>query len=163
MKLNELNIEYKQMEYQKERKEEVLCEGKYKNFQFYILNLGTHPTAYVEIPRESILFGRGYSQIDIEVHGGLTFADSSLKTVEYPSWFIGWDYAHYTDYIEYDIDFEFNRNAKRWTTEEIFEDVVSVIEQLITTDWEKQFTHKECREMEEQHIQNELEDDFNEK
>ena len=54
MKLNELNVEYKQMEYQKERKEEILCEGMYKNFQFYILNLGTHPTAYVEIPYEGV-------------------------------------------------------------------------------------------------------------
>lgn len=156
MKLNELNVEYKQMEYQKERKEEILCEGKYKNFQFYILNLGTHPTAYVEIPGESILFGRGYSQIDIEVHGGLTFADSSLGVVENKSWFIGWDYAHCTDYVGYDIEFGFNSSAKKWTTEEIFEDVVSVIEQLIATDWEKQIRIKDAREFTENHIKNEL-------
>ena len=156
MKLNELNVEYKQMEYQKERKKEILCEGKYKNFQFYILNLGTHPTAYVEIPRDSILFGKGYNQIDIDVHGGLTFADSSLIGVKTNSWFIGWDYAHCTDYIGYDIDFEFNRSAKRWTTEEIFEDVVSVIEQLINTDWEKQIINKEARELTENHIKNEF-------
>lgn len=156
MNLNELNVEYKQMEYQKERKEEILCEGKYKNFQFYILNLGTHPTAYVEIPRESFLFGKGYNQIDIEVHGGLTFADSSLIGNKNNSWFIGWDYAHCTDYMGYDIDFEFNRSAKKWTTEEIFEDVVSVIEQLITTDWDKKIRIKEAREFTENHIKNEL-------
>lgn len=156
MKLSELNVEYKQMEYQKERKEEVLCEGKYKNFQFYILNLGTHPTAYVEIPRESFLFGKGYQKIDIEVHGGLTFADSSLIGNKNDSWFIGWDYAHCTDYTGYDIDFEFNRSAKKWTTEEIFEDVVSVIEQLINTDWDKKIRIKDAREFTENHIKNEL-------
>lgn len=134
MKLSELNVEYKQMEYQKERKEEVLCEGKYKNFQFYILNLGTYPTAYVEIPRESFLFGKGYDQIDIEVHGGLTFADSSLIGNKNNSWFIGWDYAHLGDYLGYSEDYpglsKFSINDKKWTTEEIFEDVVSVIEQI---------------------------------
>ena len=160
MKLNELNIEYKQMEYQKERKKEILCEGKYKNFQFYILNLGTHPTAYVEIPRESFLFGKGYNKIDIEVHGGLTFADSSLIGNKKNSWFIGWDYAHLGDYLGYSEDYPglsmFSIHDKKWTTEEIFEDVVSVIEQLINTDWEKKIRNKEARELTENHIKNEL-------
>ena len=39
-------------------------------------------------PRESFLFGKGYDQIDIEVHGGLTFADSSLIGNKNNSWFI---------------------------------------------------------------------------
>lgn len=134
MKLSELNVEYKQMEYTTDNKMEILCEGKYKGYQFYILSFGSHPTAYVEIPIESFLFGKGYNKIDIEVHGGLTFADSSLIGNKKNSWFIGWDYAHCTDYIGYDIDFEFNRSAKKWTTEEIFEDVVSVIEQIIKID-----------------------------
>lgn len=160
MKLNELNVEYKQMEYSKKSKEEILCEGKYKNFKFYILNLGTHPTAYVEIPRESFLFGKGYNQIDIEVHGGLNFADSSLGVVENKSWFIGWDYAHCGDYAGYEeiLPQEIRNGGKKWTTEEIFDDVVSVIEQLINTDWEKQISQKECREMTKQHIQNELDE-----
>lgn len=160
MKLNELNVEYKQMEYQKERKEEILCEGKYKNFQFYILNLGTHPTAYVEIPRESILFGKGYNKIDIEVHGGLTFADSSLIGAKNDSWFIGWDYAHAGDYAGYSEVYpglaRLSIDDKKWTTEEIFEDVVSVIEQLVNTDWEKEIRIKEAREFTENHIKNEL-------
>lgn len=132
------NVEYKQMVYQKDRKLEILFEGKYKNYQFYILNLGTHPTAYIEIPRASKLFGKGYGEIynigiDIDVHGGLTYADDHLQSIKKDTWFIGWDYAHGGDYAGYEVIFPENirTGGKKWTTEEIFEDVVRGIEQII--------------------------------
>ena len=94
------------------------------------------------------MFGKGYQKIDIEVHGGLTFADSSLIGNKNDSWFIGWDYARLGDYLGYSEDYPglsmFSISDKKWTTEEIFEDVVSVIEQLINTDWEKQIRNKEA-------------------
>lgn len=65
----------KQMEYSSERKREILFEGKYRDYQFYILNLGTHPTAYVEIPKENKLYEKDYDEIDIDVHGGLTYSE----------------------------------------------------------------------------------------
>lgn len=43
---------------------------------------------------------------------------------------IGWDYSHagdYSSYYENDIYFQ---DEKKWTTEEIYEEVKSVIEQL---------------------------------
>lgn len=144
MKLEEIkkligNIEYKQMQYQKDRKIEILFEGTYKNYQFYILNLGTHPTAYVNIPITSKLFGKEYDDIyymdlDIDVHGGLTYSDKNLylnnKNAE--GWFIGWDYAHYDDYAGYEEMFpkDLKTGGKKWTTEEIFEDVVNCIESI---------------------------------
>lgn len=134
------NVEYKQMVYQAKRKIEILFEGKYKDYQFYILNLGTHPTAYIEIPKTSKLFGKSYKEIysmgiDIDVHGGLTYASKYLKDVKENSWFIGWDYAHAGDYVGYRMSyskvFELSIDKKKWTTEEIFEDVVNCIEQII--------------------------------
>ncbi len=141
MKLEEIkknmpNVEYKQMVYQEKRKIEILYEGLYLGFQFYILNLGTHPTAYIEIPRTSKLYGKGYNDIDLDVHGGLTYANSDLNGVKNNSWFIGWDYAHCGDYYGYDIRWKGteldSENNKKWTTEEIFNDVVNAIEQIIT-------------------------------
>lgn len=129
-------ITYKQMEYGIERKIEVLLEGTYKGYQFYILNLGTHPTAYVEIPRGNKLFRKGYMEIydmgiDIDVHGGLTYADDHLQDIKENTWFIGWDYAHCFDYYGgYVIASNLNEKSKKWTTEEIFEDVVKAIEQI---------------------------------
>lgn len=128
---------YKQMEYSTNRKLEILLEGTYKDYQFYILNLGTHPTAYIEIPRESKLFGKDYEQIyemeiDVDVHGGLTFSGDYLQDIKENTWFIGWDYAHYGDYVGYEeiMPQEIRVGGKRWTTEEIFEDVVKAIEQI---------------------------------
>ena len=145
MKLKEIKemmpkIEYKQMVYQAEEKFEILCEGKYMDYQFYILNLGTHPTAYIEIPKTSKLFGKGYDEIydmgiDIDVHGGLTYSDAKLRNIKENSWFIGWDYAHAGDYVGYSMNypelFGLSIYKKKWTTEEIFEDVVNCIEQMI--------------------------------
>ena len=138
MKISELNVEYKQMEYTTDNKMEILCEGKYKGYQFYILSFGSHPTAYVEIPRESILFYKKDDDIDISVHGGLTYSSSYLQDIKTHSWFIGWDYAHCFDYLGfYKLFPEFDKyhsEDKKWTTEEMFEDVVSVIEQIIKID-----------------------------
>lgn len=38
----------KEMVYGATPKCEVLHHGEYKGYKFYIINLGTHPTAYVE-------------------------------------------------------------------------------------------------------------------
>lgn len=135
---NGKEITYKQMEYGIKRKVEVLLEGTYKGYQFYILNLGTHPTAYIEIPRGSKLFRKDYNDIDISIHGGLTYADDHLQDIKKDTWFIGWDYAHLGDYFGADLFFNINDNGqvRKWTTEEIFEDVVYAIEQIREEEYE---------------------------
>ena len=40
----------KEMEYSIERKTEVLDTGYCLGLLYYIMNLGTHPTAYIRIP-----------------------------------------------------------------------------------------------------------------
>lgn len=127
-----MGLNYKQMVYSREFKREILFEGIYKNFNFYILSFGMYPTAYIEIPKTHKLFGKSYNEIydmgiDIEVHGGLTYSAKHITSIKYNSWFIGWDYAHYGDYIEGLYN---GRTNKKWTTEEIFEDVVRAIEQI---------------------------------
>ncbi len=133
------NVKYKQMIYKTERNLEILCEGTYKDYHFYIMSLGTHPTAYIEIPKTNNLFGKSYDEIydigiDIDVHGGLTYSNDTLLCDEKRAWFIGWDYAHAGDYFGYSKLYpnleEWSVYDKKWTTEEIFEDVVRAIEQI---------------------------------
>ena len=133
------NIEYKQMIYQPEKIFEVLCQGKYEDYQFYIMNLGTHPTAYIEVPITNKLFGKTYDEIyemgvDIDVHGGLTYSRNHLFGGEKYKWFIGWDYAHAGDYAGYSEKYpslsRLSIYDKKWTTEEIFDDVVKAIHQI---------------------------------
>jgi hypothetical protein len=124
----------KPMIYQTDRKIELLHSDKYKEYKYYILNLGTHPTAYIEIPKGNVLYEKDYNEIydkgyDIDVHGGLTYSRNELMGIKSENWFIGWDYAHYSDYMPfYD---EFSISLKKWTTEEIIEECKNVIEQII--------------------------------
>lgn len=113
----------------KDYKREIIGHGKYEGYTFYILSLGTHPTAYVEIPKYHYIYKKEYSEIyEIDVHGELTYSENYLYLPNDKlenSWFIGWDYNHYDDYNSM-----FFTEGKKWTTKEIFDDVKSVIEQL---------------------------------
>lgn len=130
--------EYKQMKYQPNRIHEILFEGYFKGYHFLIMNLGTHPTAYIEIPRESKLFGKDYDEIwdltEIDVHGGPSYSDSYVMGAKENSWFIGWDYAHFGDYYGADSIFEgtglYSKDDKKWTTAEIMQDVISGINSI---------------------------------
>ena len=122
-------MKIKKMKYGKEIRTELLCKDKYKNYNYYILNLGTHPTAYIEIPKENKLYRKSYNEIykigcDIDVNGGLTYSDNELMGVKSENWFIGWDYAHCGDYYGYEeyMPESIRTYGKKWTTEEIIEE-----------------------------------------
>ena len=131
-------MKFKVMEYGKERRTELLCKDKYKNYNYYVLNLGTHPTAYIEIPKENKLYRKSYDEIykigcDIDVNGGLTYSDNELMGVKSENWFIGWDYAHCGDYCGYEetMPESIRTYGKKWTTEEIIEECKNAIDQII--------------------------------
>lgn len=105
---------------------ELLHKGDYKGYNFYIYSYGTHPCAYVEIPKGHTLYGVHYDNINIPVHGGFTFSSDYLRHIYTGNWFIGWDYHHAYDYDS------FCHIGKMWTTEEIYEEVKEVIERICT-------------------------------
>ena len=147
----------KEMVYSEEKRranapKEILDEGEYLGFKYIILNLHSHPTAYVFIrDEENDLYGLDYDEISeicrerlngeyLDVHGGLTFSDDHLNNILVWSdkykcdtlqtitggWIIGWDYAHMGDYCSlYSMP-----NEKKWSTQEIQNEVKQVINQL---------------------------------
>ena len=122
----------KEMIYDSVRKRELLYNGIYKGYHFYIISYGTHPCCYVEIPSKSKIFKITYMDIEsIDVHGGLTYSSDKLyigtNTALNNSWFIGWDYAHLGDYVAF-ID---SIDGKKWTTNEMIDDCKNVINQII--------------------------------
>ena len=126
----------KEMIYQANRKIEVLDTGTCLGFFYWILNLGTHPTAYVKIPKNHKYNNKFYDEIDIEVHGGITYSSDHLNISEnqkIEGWFIGWDYAHCEDYLGYEmmIPKRYRTEGKKWTTEEIHQEVYEVCRQLL--------------------------------
>lgn len=120
----------KEMKYSKERKIEVLATGYCFGLLYYILNLGTHPTAYIKIP--------GSINIDkdkLDVHGGITYSENHLwisENQKIDGEFIGWDYGHYGDYAGYEeiLPKEIRTGGKKWTTTEIYKEVREVCYQI---------------------------------
>ena len=127
--------EMKEMKYQANRKIEVLSTGFCFGLLYYILSLGSHPVAYINIPKNHKYYKKEYDEINIDVHGGLTYSSNNLyisETKKIEGWFIGWDYAHYGDYTGFDeiMPQQFRTNEKKWTTEEIFKEVKNACYQI---------------------------------
>ena len=122
---------------------EILLKENYRGYTFYILNLQTHPTAYIVLNDTSQYFRRPYDECgNIDCHGGITYSednllwDGNIAPSSPDTWVIGWDYAHSGDqYGEEQHILPYVRgycpNYKKWTTKEIREECLDVIEQLI--------------------------------
>lgn len=129
----------KEMIYSFERKIEVLDTGYCLGFLYYILNLGTHSVAYIKIPKGHKLYNKDYDdiyrEVDIDVHGGLTYSSNHLwisENQKIEGWFIGWDYTHYGNYAGYEeiMPKQYRTKGKKWTTKEIFTEVKEVCYQI---------------------------------
>lgn len=129
----------KEMIYSIEPIKEVLYKGEKDGYIFVIMSYGTHPCAYVGIPKNHGYYGLKYDDINISCHWGLTFAEPYCKFMpwienarEKELWWIGWDYGHCDDYMPYLEFFNFfgADELKKWTTKEIIDECYDVIEQL---------------------------------
>ena len=133
-------MDLKEMKYSSERKIELLATGHFGEYEYFILNLGWHPTAYVRIPENHPLFGKFMDEVDLDVHGGVTYSDNHLyisESEKIDGWFFGWDYAHYGDYGGYqeikeikNIFEKYQYMQKKWKTEEILEHVRQACREL---------------------------------
>lgn len=127
-------IKEKEMVYTKNRYDEpiVLAHENYHGRDFYITSFGTHPCAYIDVSNLLNITQKEQNYIlnVIECHGGITYSDSKLPSVtDKKGWFIGWDYAHCTDYTG-GLSFNNFGTAKKWTTLEIIIECKTVIDQL---------------------------------
>lgn len=122
----------------------TVAKGLANGYSFEIVSYGSHPCAYVDIPRGHELYEmNGYSDYEKfpDVHGGITYAEyANEETGEF--WRVGWDYGHTGDYMSY---FAKNNKAiseklKRWTVEEILEEVNSFTLSINPDSWKKLYT-----------------------
>lgn len=128
----------KQMTYKPNRETEILEEGTYKNINFIIVSYGTHPCAYIRIPENHKLYNVDYMDSNMEfnfgVHGGITWSGPLPKAIpNKQGFYYGWDYTHCDDYNGYEEKFPISirTGGKKWTTEEIYEEVKAAIDILI--------------------------------
>lgn len=82
---------------------------------------------YVLIPQGHELHGRNYSDIDVSVHGGLTFSELvddqivknfGLEESDKGAWIVGFDTAHSGD------------SLKKWPKEAVQDEADRLLEQL---------------------------------
>lgn len=82
-------------------------QRKYRDIEYTILlNKAGWRTAYLNVTG-SVLQNVDYNNIDLDVHGGLTYSSDHLPfEIDWPvdrnSWYIGWDYAHYSDGFDFE-------------------------------------------------------------
>ena len=121
-----------EMAYTSKRSQTVLHEGIYNGYKFYILSLGTHPVAYVECKLKKCCSYNDERLDDVCVHGGFTYYGEVMWATLDNKKFLGWDYAHYGDYVGYEqlLPSQYRNGGKKWTTEEIYEEVKYAIEGL---------------------------------
>lgn len=104
-------------------------------YDYVIVSYYTHPCAYINIPFGHPFYEKKYDKIPVECHFGLTYSSGWLlehTPDEKSGWWIGWDYAHYTDYAPYYSEAEVAlMNLHKWTTEEVAAEAREVIQQLI--------------------------------
>lgn len=124
----------KEMVYTERHSPIVLDRGLYNDYEYLIISFGTHPCAYVRVPKTHPYYYRGYDYCDIVCHGGLTYSNNSVIIDDGMlgrDWWLGWDYAHCNDFRG-DMPKEmFVFDYKKYTTEEMKQDCIDVIEQLI--------------------------------
>lgn len=111
------------MEYKNSHELKPLAAGTFLGYPYLIISNGTHPCCYVQVPKGHEYYGKEWEDIDILCHGGITFSQTNTDC------WIGWDYAHVDDQYGAD-DFILNRKGKKWTTEEMLEEIKNVINQL---------------------------------
>ena len=111
---------------------ETLKKGEHSGFEFFILWFSSHPNAYIKIPKSHPYYKKDYREIDNKylVHGGFTFSGEDLdKRYGLPEgWYLGWDYAHSTDFINLPSH---QLNGFRWTIKDIEKECKEVIDELI--------------------------------
>lgn len=119
----------KNMVYRIRKKGEVLYSGEYKGHKFAIINLCIHPSAYIE-NKIGITDYDDCRLDNVDVHGGFTYCYTGYWNEESNkiSW-LGWDYAHSGDYI-----YGNTLSGKQWSTSEIYDEVKSVIDQIIAVE-----------------------------
>ncbi len=118
----------KEMVYKKEFKKKLLHGGQHKGFKFMIYSCGVYPMAYVENKPNF----QSCVEVDdfVGVNGGVNYL-GKLGNDKYTEYF-GWDYGRSGDFIGYYDEKKdpYFATLKKWTTEEILDEVKKCIDTL---------------------------------
>lgn len=122
----------KQMEYKEHGEFEILGTGTIKGIDWAIISHGTHPCAYIKVTRENRERIAKMAK-PAPCHGGITYMENKLDGLDDAgdgTW-VGWDYSHMGDFLGFYIPIG-AENGKRWTTDEIMQDIIKMVDWALT-------------------------------
>jgi hypothetical protein len=84
-----------------DRPDDVLAKGEHLGVQWVVVNNGMgYRCGYVRVPLDHPWHGKSHNDLNVEVHGGLTFAEADVPC-DAPGadtdWWLGFDCAHAFD------------------------------------------------------------------
>ena len=137
--LKKEKVIFKEMVYSNEREIEIIARNVYKGVEYFVVNIGIHPCAYVTCEKEFLDKHRDeWGDIDgISVHGGVTYTgkiselsafggDPDLEEV----YGFGWDYGHAGDWSGYLTDI-MNEGSRKYDTWMVVDECKSAIDQYL--------------------------------
>jgi hypothetical protein len=138
--LKKEKVIFKEMVYSNEREiVEIIARNVYKGVEYFVVNIGIHPCAYVVCEKEFLDKHRDeWGDIDgISVHGGVTYTGklSSLSAFEGDPdledvYCFGWDYGHAGDWAGY-LDDITNEGSRKYDTWMVVDECKSAIDQYL--------------------------------
>ena len=84
-----------------DRPEDILSKGKHHGFEWMVVHNGSgYRCGYMRVALGHPWHGKGYHDLNVEIHGGLTFAHADVPC-DAPGpdtdWWLGFDCAHTWD------------------------------------------------------------------
>ena len=119
----------KPMVYKKYTEIDMLHKDSYRGFEYIIVSYGTHPCAYVHIPKSHPYWDMNYDAMPIICHEGLNYygpLDHKPVGAMANEYYIGWSYDHLYDYTGRASD----TDDMKYDTVDIISDCIAVINQL---------------------------------
>ena len=131
------------------------CKGYRIVVTKFVGAYGGHPCGYVGIPKSHPFAQRtdGAYEWPIECHGGLTYDGRQRKLDffdedEFAAYcWVGWDYAHYGDYLDYTSPVPMVGQGKVHPVEEVLAEARQVVEQFIRLEQSEQPEAGCCRKL----------------
>jgi hypothetical protein len=102
----------------------------YDDVRVLVMRGGASLCAYVGVPSRHALGGKHYDDLDLAVHGGLTYAGEGHGRWPEGWYWYGWDYAHSGDYATYydttGIFAHHQRQDHKWLPSEVIAEAQAV-------------------------------------
>ena len=108
----------------------ILEDATHEGIRYIIMRGPASLTAYLGIPLDHPLTKVDYDDIDLGVHGGLTFAGAGDGLRPEELYWIGWDYGHCFDISFYDYEYGVLHESIGWTVPMVRDEIFTAIPEL---------------------------------